>query len=210
MDKARDAALTRIQGSLLYAANPLANLWAILIDQGLDGDQQAVIPVSEMLDVIQRSLVLLGNANSLLSERRREIALDAVHPSLRKYAKGDFTEAGVDLFGGRFKEELVQKVEADGALSKAVRIVSRGTKVYQSPHTHHKGKNPLFQSRTSGYGTAFGKRFNPYQARNSYNSYQGRGRHTPGRPYPKKGSVFERLGQQQDRSATDRISDQRN
>lgn len=25
---------------------------------------------------------------------------------LSKYAKGDFTEAGSDLFGGKFKEEL--------------------------------------------------------------------------------------------------------
>ena len=67
------------------------------------------------------------------------MALEAVHPSLKKYAKGDFTQAGSDLFGGKFKEELVQKVEADGALSKAVRIVSRGTKVYQNPQAQHRG-----------------------------------------------------------------------
>ena len=146
VDKARNAALTKIQGNLLYAANPLANLWANLIQQGLDGDQQAVIPVSDVHDVVQRSLVLLGNANNLLSERRRELALEAVHPSLKKYAKDDFTQAGSDLFGEKFKEELVQKVEADGALSKAVRIVSRGTKVYQNPQAQHRGKNPLFQS----------------------------------------------------------------
>lgn len=210
VDKARDAALTKIQGNLLYAANPLANLWANLIQQGLDGDQQAVIPVSDVLDVVQRSLVLLGNANNLLSERRRELALEAVHPSLKKYAKGDFTQAGSDLFGGKFKEELVQKVEADGALSKAVRIVSRGTKVYQNPQAQHRGKNPLFQSRTSGYGAVFGRKYSPYQAHSSYSSSQGKGRHTTGKPYHKKGSVFERLGQQPDRSASVQIADQRN
>ena len=133
VDKARDAVLARIQGSLLYAANPLANLWANLVEQRLDSDSQAVVPVGEVLDTIQRSLVLLGNANTLMSERRREIALEAVHPSLKKYAKGDFSQAGADLFGDKFKEGLVEKVEADGVLSKAVRIVSWGTRVYQNP-----------------------------------------------------------------------------
>ena len=57
IDRARDAALARVQGSFLYAANPLANLWANLVEQCLDGDPQAVVPVGEILDVIQRSLV---------------------------------------------------------------------------------------------------------------------------------------------------------
>ena len=204
VDKARDAALARIQGGLLYAANPLAYLWANLMEQGLEGDSEAVIPVSEVLDVLQRTLVLLGNASNLLSERRREIALEAIHPSLKKYAKGDFTQAGTDLFGGKFKEELVQKVEADGALSKAVRIVSRGSKVYQNPQSHNRGKNPLFHSRTSGYGAVFGRRYNPYRADGTT---QGKGKHVPGRPYQRKGSVFERLGQQTDRSAASQNSD---
>ena len=69
VDKARDAALARIQGGLLYAANPLAYLWANLMEQGLEGDSEAVIPVSEVLDILQRTLVLLGNASNLLSER---------------------------------------------------------------------------------------------------------------------------------------------
>ena len=210
VDKARDAALTKIQGSLLDAVNPLANLWSNLIEQRLDGDHQAVIPVVEVLDVIQRTLVLLGNANNLLSERRREVALDAVHPSLKRYAKGDFTEAGNDLFGEKFKEELVQKVEADGALSKAVRIVSRSTKVYQNPHTQGKGKSPLFQSRTSGYGAAFGRRYNPYQTHYNYNNYQGKGKRPAGKPYPRKGSVFDRLGQHQNRSAASQTSEHQN
>ena len=38
--------------------------------------------------------------NNLLSKKRGEVALEAVQPSLNKYAKGDFTEAGSDLFDG--------------------------------------------------------------------------------------------------------------
>ena len=58
-----------------------------------------LVPVSEVLDIIQRSLVLIGNTNNLVSETRREIVLDAIHSSLKKYAKGDFKEASSNLFG---------------------------------------------------------------------------------------------------------------
>jgi hypothetical protein len=194
VDKARDAAMSRIQGSLLYAVNPLTNLWAELIKQGMADDPEALILVPEVLDIIQRSIVLIGNTNNLVSETRREVALDAIHSSLKKYAKGDFQDAGSDLFGEKFKDELVKKVEADTALSKAVRIVSRSSKVYQGPQSQSKGKAPLFQdSRTSGYGTAFGRRQNPYTGHARIYNSQSRGKFTPGKPYLKK-SIFDRLG----------------
>ena len=72
--------------------------------------------------------------------------MEAVHPSLKKYTKGDFSQAGSDLFGEKFKQGLVEKVEADGALSKAVRIVSQGTRVYHNPQSQPRGRNPLFHS----------------------------------------------------------------
>ena len=206
VDKARDAALSKIQGSMLYAVNPLANLWAALIDQGLADDPEALIPVADVLDPLQRSIVLIGNANNLVSETRREIALEAIHTSLKKYAKGDFKEAGSDLFGEKFKDELVKKVEADSALSKAVRIVSRSSKVFQSPQSQHRNKSPFFQgSRTSGYGAVFGRRPNPYTA---HNSYQSRGKLTPGKQYIKRSSVFDRLGYKG--GGASRQSDQQN
>ena len=45
-------------------------------------DPGALVPVVEVLDIIQRSLMLIGNTNNLVSEIRREIALDAIatHP----------------------------------------------------------------------------------------------------------------------------------
>ena len=176
VDKAR-------QGSLLYAANPLTNLWAELTEQGMADDPEELVPVPEVLDIIQRSLVLIGNANNLVSETRREIALDAIHSSLKKYAKGDFKDAGSDLFGEKFKDELVKKVEADSALSKAVRIVSRSSKVYQGPQSQNKGRAPLFQdSRTSGYGAAFVRRQSPYTGHGRIYNSQSRGKFTPGRP----------------------------
>lgn len=45
---------------MLYAANPVSNQWADLIDQGLDQDLEALIGVSEVLETLQRTLVLLA------------------------------------------------------------------------------------------------------------------------------------------------------
>ena len=62
-------------------------------------DPEDEIFVCDVLNIIQRTLVLLGNANNLISESRREVALDSVHPSLKKYGKGEFSKTKCDLFG---------------------------------------------------------------------------------------------------------------
>lgn len=82
--------------------------------------------------MVQRSLVLFGNVSNVLSKRRGEVVLDAVQPSLNMCAKGDFTEAGSDLFGGK--------------------TVSRGTKVYKNPQAVHRGKITLFRAGLVGTG----------------------------------------------------------
>ena len=190
LDKGRDAQLAKIQGTMLYAANPLTNLWAELIDQGLTQDSQAAIFVSDVSEIIQRTLVLLGNASNLISETRREVALESVHPSLKKYGKGDFSKAGEDLFGQEFKDNLVKKVEADSAISKAVNIVSRSSSNPNSSgrvYRKQASDNRFFGGRTSRYGAVSGKIYQPYK-------YQGKGKHTPGKPFHRKGSVFDRLG----------------
>ena len=78
-------------------ANPLTCLWSQLIDQGLTQRQDAKIGVWEVINTIQITLVLLGNANNFISETRREWALEAIHPTLKKYGKGDFSSGKVRL-----------------------------------------------------------------------------------------------------------------
>ena len=134
--------------------------------------------------------MLLGNASNLVSEARREVALESVHPSLKRYGKGDFSKAGEDLFGQEFKDSLVKKVEADSAIFKAVNIVSRSSNnPANAGRVYHKqtSGSRFFGGRTSRYGAVSGKVYQPYK-------YQGKGKFTPGKPYPKKGSVFNRLG----------------
>ena len=144
--------------------------------------------MSDVLDIVQRSLVLLGNANNFISETRRETALESIHPSLKKYGKGDFSNSKCDLFGQEFKDGLVKKVEADAGLSKAVSIVARsvGTtgKIYQKQPS---GQRFFQGSRTSRYGAVSSRVYNPY-------NYQGKGKYPPGKPHYRKGNVFNRLG----------------
>ena len=148
-----------LQRVMLYAANPLTNLWSDLIEQGLTRDPQAAILVSDILEVIQRTLVLLGNANNLISETRREVTLDSIHPPLKKYGKGEFSKAKSDFFGQDFKDGLVNSRSSNRALQK------------------QPSGNRFFGSRTSRYGAVSGRLYQPYR------SFQGKGKHATNRPY---------------------------
>ena len=45
LDKAKDAQLAKIQGTMLYAANPITCLWADLVEQGLTHNPKDAIYV---------------------------------------------------------------------------------------------------------------------------------------------------------------------
>ena len=108
------------------------------------------------------------------------------NPSSSSFAKVEST-----LFGEEFKDNLVKKVEADSAISKAVNIVNRCTsssaKLYQRPP---RNDHSFHGSRASQYGAASGRRRSPYR-------YQGKGKYTPGKSYIRKGNIFDRLGSNQ-------------
>ena len=61
--KSRDAELGTIQSALLFVAGPLTCLWSDLLDNNLLADEAAVISTQDVLNVVQRTLVLMGNAN---------------------------------------------------------------------------------------------------------------------------------------------------
>ena len=137
LNLSQDGEWKQVQNALLCSTGPLCGLWSQILEQGLDSDDRP-IPASAVLDVIQRTLVFLGNANHLLSEKRRLGLLKSIDPNLAKYAKGEFPEAGKDLFGNKFAKEIVGHVEADTAICKASAIVNKGLRSNPS-----KGKSPL-------------------------------------------------------------------
>ena len=66
--KSHDGELGTVQAALLSAAGPLTFLWSDLLDNNLLADESAVINVHDMLNIIQQTLVLMGNAYELLSQ----------------------------------------------------------------------------------------------------------------------------------------------
>ena len=65
--KSEGSNLARIQTAMLRASGPMTCLWEEMIDIGLLGNLEAAINVHDVLNIIQCSLVLLGNANEMIS-----------------------------------------------------------------------------------------------------------------------------------------------
>ena len=99
----------------------------------------------------KRSLIFLGSANNTISETRSEIALGAAH-FIREVCKRVFSKTGADLFGEAFKEVLVQKVETDSALSKAVSIV-QGQRFFRDINTAERLNPAIFNFFFQGAGS---------------------------------------------------------
>ena len=207
LDRVRDAQLAKLQASVLYAVNPLTSLWADLIDKGLMQNPEGTILVAIVMDTIQRSLLLLGNANNLISETRRKLVLEAIHPSLKRYGKGDFSKAEENLFGEEFKETLVKKVEADSVLAKAVNIVTRSSKAHDN-HCQRSQSKYGRKDRFLGAG-AVGTGLCParHTTRMLTETIKER-KQTPCKSSLRKGGVFTRLGpQSQDKAHQRSVQD---
>ena len=87
LSKAHDSELEIIQSALLSAAGPLTCLWSDLLDNNLLADENATISAHDVLNVVQRTLVLMGNTNDLLSQTRQRQILHCVNKNLEKYGK---------------------------------------------------------------------------------------------------------------------------
>ena len=65
----------------------MACLWSELLDSGHLDDQNGMKNVHNVLDIIQHSLILLGNANELVSQLRKTNLLQAADKSLVRYGQ---------------------------------------------------------------------------------------------------------------------------
>ena len=92
-------------------------LWAELIDNDLLSNPEATVNVHDVLNIVQRSLVLLGNANELVSQLRRSKILQLIDKSLEKYGREPRCDSGEFLFGSEFTSYLKNQVETDTSLA---------------------------------------------------------------------------------------------
>ena len=123
--KSCDHELGTIQAALLRCTGPLSCLWAELIDNDLLKSEDAVINVHDVLNVLQCTLVLLGNANELVSQTRRCSILRAVDQDLEKYGKEPPSNNQEFLFGKEFCSQLKTQVESDKTLTQVVQLSHR-------------------------------------------------------------------------------------
>ena len=147
--RSNEAQLRTIQMALLSAAGPLTCLWANLIANDMV-HEGATVSVEDVLQVIQRSLVLMGNANTLLANTQRDSILQVVNKSLVKYSKDCKPGIGEHLFGKNFPVALKKEVEQDKSLSQIVALT----------HRHHLYDRPRQPTREPTLGHS-GKQFFP-------------------------------------------------
>ena len=119
--KARDHELGTIQSALQRCAGPLSCLWSELIDNDLLKSEDSVINVHDILNVLQRTLVLLDNANERVSQTRCNI-LRAINQGLEKYGKEPPSNNQELLFGKEFCSQLKAQVESDKTLMQVVQL----------------------------------------------------------------------------------------
>ena len=110
---------------MLKVCGPITCMWSDLIEQNLLEDPDATISIHEVLEIIQRSLVLLGNAKEMLSQMRRTNLLELADESLEKYGQDLPSQAGEFFFGPEFVKHLQDKAETDVSLAKVVATSQR-------------------------------------------------------------------------------------
>ena len=123
--KSRDHELGAIQSALLRCTGPLTCLWSELIDNELLKSEDAVINVQDVMNVLQRTLVLLDNTNELISQARRCSILRACDQDLEKYGKEPPNNNKEFLFGKEFCSQPKSQVESDKTLTQVVQMFHR-------------------------------------------------------------------------------------
>ena len=85
--KGEDSELAKIEAGLLRVCGPMTCLWAELINNSLLSNPNGTVNVYDVLNIIQCSLVLLGNTNEMISQFRRMRILQQVDKSLESMAR---------------------------------------------------------------------------------------------------------------------------
>ena len=86
--------------------------------------------------VIQRSIQLAGHTSATISQKRRVAVLTKVNKACAPLGKGDFPDAGKDLFGKGFESRLKERTETAKAINEAKKV---GQQLFwpAPPHGHH-------------------------------------------------------------------------
>ena len=177
----QDGELVKLQSVMLKVCGLMTCMWSDLIEQKLLDDHDTTISVHDVLGIIQHSLVLLGNANELLSQTRRVNILQVAEKSLGRYDQDSPSHAGEFLFGPDFTKHLQDKVDSNASLAKVVSASQRYHPYSNTSRANTIGRSKQFFQRgpAGNWGSRQGNAHTPTRQ----NHYRGRGSTRPKQMY---------------------------
>ena len=92
--KEEDGKLAKIQAATLLPICPLAFAWNSLLESRADKDPDMLVPVTDVISMIQHTICLTGNASEFISQIRRTRILEKLDASWSKYGQEDFSCLG--------------------------------------------------------------------------------------------------------------------
>ena len=162
--KVVDNKYKRIQPAVLASAAPCLNLWKNLSEQGMTNYQNSLVPVETVMDMIQRSVVLVGNASNYISQVRRDHTIfhmgrnnSGLAQTLKSVCKKHAPKDDL-LFGPTVHKALTERAETISALKKVAQKIDNRSTSRRPP-----GKNRQFfrPGSTSDHGQGSSRIYRP-------------------------------------------------
>ena len=121
--KPLDTQLSALQLDTLAAIGSATCLLSAITEMDSDQDDFTV-PVTDAKDVLQHTLVLLGDVIAGMNSLRRQLIVEAVDKAVAKAVKQvPMPTSGRVLFGDTFTEEVSKRIKADQALGEIQKLV---------------------------------------------------------------------------------------
>jgi len=116
-----EQSLFKIQEQMLKVTGPLTCLWS---DLQYAKDKPTC---EQMVHLIQRALVLLGNTSHSINIERQRFAWNRINPTLKSLAVESYGNCKRNLFGPRFLEKASKKLDAGKAMAKVTPLTIAST-----------------------------------------------------------------------------------
>lgn len=173
--KKLDDTYKRIQSSVNAAAAPALSLWRDLDEQGFSSGHEHLMPVDCVLEMIQKTLVLIGNSSNYVSQCRRDnivFKMKRQNPTLGSALAGICQEHQPDeklLFGGKVHKALTDRADSLSAMKKV-------SSKMEGPKTPSGQKTTKFfrQGPTSERGRGSGRTYRPLFKRQQHQQNRGK------------------------------------
>ena len=164
--KKTDDRYKRMQLAVNASVAPALNLWQELEEHGISASHGGLVPVDTVLDVIQRTVVSVGNASDYISQCRRDNVITKMEfrskglLSVMKSVCKKHKPEGDLLFGSAVHKALTKRAETVSALKKvATKIQEPGKSSYASSGLQ---TSSFFQrGSTLDHGRGSGKIYRP-------------------------------------------------